>query len=85
MKKREIKKHTFINKEENDKGFLLQRTISGPLQNQLDHTTSVQSSLQQVPTAPVIKSIQSVSGVVKRSFVRLGCKNPDEISFSGSR
>lgn len=79
-KKRKIKKHTFINKEKNDTDFLLQRTISGPLQNQLDHIKSVQSSLQ-VSTAPV-KSIQSVSGVVKQSFARLGCKNVEETSFN---
>lgn len=60
-------------KKMNDASFLLQRTFSGP-QNQLKSVTSMQPSLQKKSAAPVIKSIQSVSGiVVKPSSARLGC------------
>lgn len=66
----------------NDTSFLLQRTFSGP-QNQLKSVTSMQSSLQQKSAAPVIKFIQSVSGIVdKPSSARLGCQNIKETSSS---
>lgn len=81
---KEIKKRIFMKKEKNDTSFVLQRTISGPLQNQLKHTKSMQSSLQQIPAASVIKSIQSTSGivVVKQSSARLGRENIEESSSS---
>lgn len=64
-KKIEKRKHTFMKKDKNVTGFLFQKTISSPLQNQLEHTTSVQSSLQQIPVVPTIEFIESVHKVIK--------------------
>lgn len=77
-KTKEIRKYTFMKKDKNNTDFLLQKRISSSLQNKLEHTTSVQSSLQQIPAAPVIKSIQSINEIVIQSPARLGRQNVEK-------
>ncbi|KAL0128544.1 hypothetical protein PUN28_003703 [Cardiocondyla obscurior] len=80
-KKREIKNHIFMNRSQNNTGFLLQRTVSGPLQHQLEHIKNIQPLSQQISAGPVITSIQPVSGIITKLTPKLGCNNIKETSF----
>ncbi|KAL0117640.1 hypothetical protein PUN28_008792 [Cardiocondyla obscurior] len=56
-------------------------SISGPLQNQLEHIKNIQPLSQQISAGPVITSIQPVSGIITKLTPKLGCNNIKETSF----
>jgi len=60
------------------------KQLDSTLQSQPKYITKMQSSSQQISATPVIKSIQSVSGVklVKQLSTRFACENIEETPSS---